>query len=269
MKKLVLLVASVLTISYGSAQTSTFGKRGLEATVILANRTLSEEGKAFVKKYLGQSFYEDVQYLYGLESKGEATYSTDIHYLYLDKDFKPIKTNPENLISKIEESMAVVRDRKNKSRDEVVYALHTIINLMSDMHNIGHIRLESVPYSMQDFQIFCWRGDTPKYKKRKSPVEWSKFWGSYTGAQTGTTSNMWANEYEWAHGDKAKEFAAGSLYDWAADMGKVANEIYKWTAPGYEMSRLQNMELRDLHNEMLAKLSYRLGAMFEMLAKEE
>ena len=267
MKKLLLFAVSLFAISSVSAQLSGFEKRVLDGSMILAQRTLSEEGKAFVKKYLGQSFYEDVQSLYELEKKGQATHSADIHYLYLDKDFKPLRTNPENLISEIEKAIAVVRDRENRSRNEVANALRTIINLMSDMHNIGHVRLESVPHSMQDFNIACWGGDTPRYKKRTTPVQWSKLWSSYDSKHSGMTSNLWAVEYEWAHSDKAKEFTAGTLYDWAADMGKIANEMYKWAAPGYEMTRFQRNSLEDLHYEMMAKLGYRLGALLESLAK--
>ena len=267
MKKLFLLAVSLFAISYVSAQTSGFEKRVLDGTMILANRTLSEQGKAFVKKYLGQSFYEDVQALYELEKKGKATHSTDIHYLYLDKDFKPIKTNPENLISKIEESIAIVRDRNNKSRTEVANALRTIINLMSDMHDIGHIRLESVPHSQQEFKVYWCKGDIPKYKKSKASIKWTRFWASYASSHSGTTSLFWADEYAWAHGDKAKEYAAGSLYDWAADMGKIANEMYKWATPDCVLSRLHRNDMADVHFEMMAKLAYRLGAMLEELAK--
>lgn len=269
MKKLTLFLLSAFVVTSVSAQMSGFEKRVFDGSMILAQRNLSEKGKEFVKRYLGQSFYEDVQYLYYLEGKKQATHSTDIHFLYLDKDFRPMKTEGDNLISKIEESMAIVRDRDNKERSEVVIALRTIINLMCDMHLIGHVRLESVPHSMQDFDILCWGGDTPKYKKRTTPVRWSRFWSSYDSKHSGVTSNIWADDYEWAHGDKAKEYAAGSLYDWAADMGKVAFEAYKWAAPGYEMTRLQRNDLEDLHFEMMAKLSYRLAAMLDRLAHEQ
>ena len=235
--------------------------------MILAQRTTSEEGKALLKRYLGQSFFEDLQALYELEKKGKATHSADIHYLYLDKDFKPVMGDSENLISEIEKAMAVVRNRNNKSRTEVADALRTIINLMSDMHNISHIRLESVPHSMEDFKVYWWRGDIPKYKKRKSSMSWSRYWSYYTGLHSGVTSGIWANELEWAHGDKAKEFAAGSLYDWAADMGQIANEMYKWATPDCVTTRLHRNDMADVHYEMMAKLSYRLAAMFDSLAK--
>ena len=266
MKKLVLLCLAVFAIASVSAQTSNLQKKVVEGSILLAQRNISDDAKALLSRYLGQSFLEDVNALYTLESKKRATHSTDIHYLYLDKDFKPIKTNPENLISKIEESMEIVRSRKGRERTEVANALRMIINLMTDMHTIGHVRLESVPHSMQDFQIFCWKGDTPKYKKGKSTVNWSKLGYSYDG-KNGVTGAMWAADHEWAYGDKAKEFAAGSLYDWAADMGNLANEMYKWAVPGYEMSRLQRNDLADLHYELRAKLAYRFVTMFESLVK--
>lgn len=269
MKKLAVFFMLVCATSFVSAQTGGTEKRVFEGAMILAQRNLSEDGKAFVKSFLGQSFYEDVQFLYNLEKKKQATHSADIHYLYLDKDFRPMKREGDDLIAKIEESMAIVRDREGRERQEVVNALRTIINLMSDMHLISHVRLESVPHSMQDFKILCYSGDTPKYNKRKHPVTWSRFWSIYDAWHSGMTGAMWADDYEMAYGSKAKQYSAGSLHDWAADMGKTANEIYKWAAPDYEMPRIQRNDLKDFHFEQMAKLGYRLAVMLDMLAQAQ
>jgi hypothetical protein len=235
--------------------------------MILAQRNLSEDGKAFVKSFLGQSFYEDVQFLYGLEKKKKATHAPEIHYLYLDGELKPLKVEHDNVISGIEAAMDIVRDREGKERQEVVNALRTIINLMCDMHLIGHIRIESIPYSMQDFKFVCYSGDTPKYKKRKHAVTWSRFWSVYDAWHSGMTGAMWADDYEYAYGDKAKEYSKGSLYDWATDCGKTASEIYKFVNPEYEMPRIQRNDLKDLHFEQMAKLGYRLGVLLDQLAQ--
>ncbi|MBR6655917.1 MAG: hypothetical protein IKL20_04870 [Alistipes sp.] len=269
MKKVALLLLSVFAVIGASAQTGASMKRVLEGSMILAQRNLSEDGKEFVRSFLGQSFYEDVQYLYYLEKKNQAEYSSDIHFLYLDKNFRPMKREGDDLIATIEASMAIVRDREGRERAEVVMALRTIINLMSDMHNIGHVRLESVPHSMQDFKIWRYNGDTPKYIKRKYQVEWSRFWNVYSGSHSGMTGAMWADDYELAYGAKANEYAAGSLYDWVADIGKSANEIYKWAVPDYEMSRIQRNDLEDFYFEMMAKLGYRLAKMLDMLAQQQ
>ena len=120
---------------------------------------------------------------------------------------------------------------------------------------------------MQEFKIWCYSGDTPKYIKRKHQVTWSKFWDIYGGWHNGMTGAMWADDYECAYGEKAKAYSAGSLYDWAADCGKVASEIYKWAQPDYEMPRIQRNDLKDLHFEMMAKLGYRLAVMLDNLAQ--
>lgn len=269
MKKIVLLVLSLFAISAVSAQTGSAERRVCEGAVILAQRNLSEDAKVFVKNFLGQSFYEDVQFLYNLEKKKQATHAPEIHYLCLDKDLRPLKVDHDNIISGIEEAMAIVKDREGRERQEVVNALRTVINLMCDMHTIGHVRIESIPHSMQDFKILCYSGDTPKYNKRKHPVSWSRFWQIFDYWHNGMTGAMWADEYEMAYGDKVKGCAAGSLYDWAADCGKTASEIYKWAAPEYVMPRIQRNDLKDLHFEMMAKLGYRLSTMLEMLAQQQ
>ena len=267
MKKIILLAVLAMVGLSAKAQVHAWEKRVYEGSMILAQRNLSEAGKLFVDRFLGKSFYEDVQFLYGLEKKNQASHSKDIHFLYLDSELRPMKREGDDLIASIEESMAIVRDREGRERQEVVNALRTIINLMCDMHTIGYIRLESYPHSLEDFKIYCYSGDTPKYNKRKHQVTWSRFWSIYDAWHNGMTGHMWANDYELAYGEKAKAAAAGSLYDWAADCGKTASEVYKWAKPDYEMPRIQRNDLKDLHFEMMAKLGYRLAAMLEMLAQ--
>lgn len=267
MKRLALLAILAVSIFTSNAQNAITEKRVCEGAMILAQRNLSEEGKAFVKSFLGQSFIEDVQFLYGLERKKQATHALEIHYLYLDGELKPLKVDHDNIIAGIEAAMEIVRTREGRERSEVVHALRTIINLMYDMHLIGHVRIESIPHSMQDFKFMCYNGDTPKYNKRKHAVTWSRFWSIFSGWHNGMTGAMWADDYEMAYGENAKAYAAGSLYDWAADQGKVASEIYKFVNPEYEMPRIQRNDLKDLHFEQMAKLSYRLAAMLDMLAQ--
>ena len=267
MKK-ILLIAVVAMFGFSAkAQVHGWEKRVYEGSMILAKRNLSETGKVFVDRFLGKSFYEDVQFIYGLEKKNKSEYSKDIHFLSLDKEFRPMAHEGDDLIKGIESAVAIVRDREGRERQEVVNALRTIINLMCDMHTIGYIRLESYPHSLEDFKIYCYSGDTPKYNKRKHHVTWSRFWSIYDAWHNGMIGAMWADDYEMAYGEKAKAAAAGSLYDWAADCGKTASEIYKWAKPDYEMPRIQRNDLKDLHFEMMAKLGYRLAAMLESLAQ--
>ena len=267
MKKILLIAVLAMFGFSARAQVHGWEKRVYEGSMILAQRNLSEEAKVFVDRFLGKSFYEDVQFIYGLEKKNKSEYSKDIHFLYLDKELRPMAHEGDDLIKGIESAVAIVRDRNGRERQEVVSALRTIINLMCDMHTIGHIRLESYPHSLEDFKIYCYSGDTPKYNKRKHQVTWSRFWSIYDAWHNGMTGAMWADDYEMAYGEKAKAAAAGSLYDWAADCGKTASEIYKWAKPDYEMPRIQRNDLKDLHFEMMAKLGYRLAAMLESLAQ--
>ena len=267
MKKILLIAVLAMFGFSARAQVHGWEKRVYEGSMILAQRNLSEEAKVFVDRFLGKSFYEDVQFIYGLEKKNKSEYSKDIHFLYLDKELRPMAHEGDDLIKGIESAVAIVRDREGRERQEVVNALRTIINLMCDMHTIGYIRLESYPHSLEDFKIYCYSGDTPKYNKRKHHVTWSRFWSIYDAWHNGMTGAMWADDYEMAYGEKAKAAAAGSLYDWAADCGKTASEIYKWAKPDYEMPRIQRNDLKDLHFEMMAKLGYRLAAMLESLAQ--
>ena len=86
MKKLVIAAVLAFVSLSVSAQINNWERRVFEGSMILAQRNLSEEGKAFVKSFLGQSFDEDVQFLYNREKKKQAKHSTDIHFVYLNNE---------------------------------------------------------------------------------------------------------------------------------------------------------------------------------------
>ena len=65
MKKIILVLALALTVSVANA----WNKPADEGVVILAKKHLSAEAKSLLNEYLGESYADDVQYLYTLERK--------------------------------------------------------------------------------------------------------------------------------------------------------------------------------------------------------
>ena len=68
MKKIIILLALVLTTSASYA----WHNNCHEGIVILAVEHLNPEAKSAVEKYLGQSYNDDIKYLYKLEKAGKA-----------------------------------------------------------------------------------------------------------------------------------------------------------------------------------------------------
>ncbi len=237
-----------------------------EGVVVLATKHLSAEAKSVVENYLGTSYLDDVQYLVNLEKKKAATHPKEIHYLYLDKNLKPMKAEGGDVLTALEEMMTVVRNRNSYSKSEVVYALRSIINLMCDLHNFSNVRIEDVPHSYENFTFQCYGGDMGK-RKVATKVWWTRFWNAYGGWHPGFSGNLWAEDLELCHGKQREELSVGSLYDWVAQIGAEASHLYERIKPEYEMTRRERNELEYLNYEMIARAGYRLAALLNEVVK--
>ena len=262
MKKIFLVVGFALVAFGANAWNATQD----EGVVVLASKHLSSEAKSMVEKYLGTSYADDVQYLANLEKKKVAKHSKEIHYLHLDSSLRPMKVEGDDALAALESAMAVVRTRDSHSKEEVVKALRTVINLMCDIHNFSYVRIEGVPHSQQEFTFQSYGGDIGK-RKVANKVWWSRFWTAYGGWHTGFSGNFWAEDLELCHGKQREEFAAGSLQDWVAQIGAEASKLYERIVPEYEMTRRERNELEYLNYAMIARAGYRLSKLFNELAK--
>lgn len=262
MKKIFLILALALTVSVASA----WEKRPDEGVVILATKHITPEAQALLNKYLGESYEDDVMYLTMLERSKRAEHSKEIHFLHLDSEFKPLPVDGYDAFNSIEQSLDIIRKRDSHTKTEVTRALRVLINLMCDIHNFSYVRIENHPHSQADFSFQCYAGDIGK-RKTKSPMKWSRFWMSYTYWHGGTSGALWAEDMELNSGHKFAEYSQGTLRDWVAHIGGVANELYSRINPTYEMTRRERNELEELNYEMMVRAGFRLAALFNELAK--
>lgn len=262
MKKIFLVVAFALVAFGASAWNQTLD----EGVVVLATKHLSPEAKSMVEKYLGTSYADDVQYLTNLEKKKIAKHSKEIHYLHLDSELRPMKVEGDDALMALENAIAVVSTRDSHSKEDVVKALRTMINLMCDIHNFSYVRIDGIPHSQQEFTFKCYGGDVGK-RKTTNKVWWLRFWTAYGGWHIGFSGNLWAEDLELCHGKQREEFAAGSLQDWVAQIATEASNLYSRIQPEYEMTRRERNELEYLNYEMVARAGYRLSKLLNELAK--
>lgn len=262
MRKIFLMLVFALTISVASA----WERRPDEGVMLLAVKHLTPEAKSMVEKYLGTTYYDDVFYLRNLEAKKTATHSSELRYLHLSADLKPIGVEGEDALKGIEQSLEVIRTRNSHEKAEVVKAMRTLLNLMCEMHNFGYVRIEGVPQSQADFKFNCYGGDIGK-RKTTSPYKWSKFWDFYTHWHGGFSGALWAEDMELCLGEKRVEFSKGSLYDWAGQIGEKAADLYSRINPEYVMTRRERNELEELNYEMMTRAGYRLAVLLNWSAK--
>ena len=262
MKKIFLMLAFALTVSMASA----WERRPDEGVFLLAVKHLTPEAKALVEQYLGTTYNDDVYYLRNLEIKKKATHSKELRFLHLSADLQPIGVEGEDALKGIEKSLAVVRARDSHDKGEVVKALRTLINLMCDMHNMGCVRIENFPQSQADFTFECYAGDYGK-RKTTSKCKWERFWDMYTYWHGGFSGDLWAEDMELCLGEKRAELSAGSLNDWAAQIGAKAAELYKRIDSSYVMTRRERNELEELNYEMMTSAGYRLAVLLNEVAK--
>jgi hypothetical protein len=256
MKKILLIMALAFTVSVANA----WNNLADEGVVVLASKYLTPETKALVDQYLGDSYVDDIQYLYNLERKKTAKHTKEIHCLHLDKNFRPVAVEGDDAYAAIEKSMAVIAAHSSHSKKEVVVALRTLINLMCDIHNLSFVRIEGVDHSYADFKFTLYAGD---YGKRKTTLtaRWFTFWNSYPGLHAGFSGALWAEDLELNLGHRRAEFSEGNLVDWIAQNGEISAKLLARINPQYEMTRRERNELEVLNCEMIARAGYRLAVL--------
>lgn len=271
MKKIFLLFAFVMTISIANA----WSKRVDEAVMIVANEHLTPNAKKLVKKYLGKSFADDVQYLYAVEKEQAKTMdkkarrrAAEVHYLHLDENFQPKSVKGKDAYKATQEALTVINSCKSHSKAEVTLALRTVINLVCDMHNLSRVRIDGVSHSQKDFKYRVPESDYGKNAKTlgKKPGRWSKTWNRFDGGYGYFTANYWAEDIRIYLGRDFDKYAKGSLNEWVAESGKMASHyletykpnavvpygFHKWREPvSYEQVIKATCRLAALLNENL------------------
>ena len=252
--KRVLLLVVVLASMVSTA--SAWSARQDEAVVILATKHLSPEVLTIVQGYLGDRYADDVAHLYKLEKGGQSPFSKSVHKLHLNADLTPKNVEGDDALKVIELAVSVLRDHRARSKGEVVFALRTVINLMSDIHNFANVCIEGVPHSFSDFNIEVSGG-----RKGPTVVKWSNFFPSYANFHKGFSGPYWAQDFEIYYGSKGVELAAGTLHDWVAQIGAKAAELYARNFPNREMPLRERLMHEELGYEMVARTGYRLAVL--------
>lgn len=267
MKRVYILLVFVLSVLVANA----WHRRCDEAIVIVAAKHLTPEAKKMVKKHLGKSFADDVQYLYDLEREQVKQNSLPrgakgIHLLHLDKELKP-KAVKYDSYKGIAEALEVVRNRKSHSSAEVTTALRTIINLMCDMHRISKVRLDGYPHSYKNFSYTTPLREWGPKSVMIRTTKWNDAWKGYDGGFQLFSADYWAEDMEVYIGNRYEEYAKGTLLDWASEVGAKAAYYLDFCKPDAKIPYMEHKGMGIVNYEMMVKTSCRLAALLNGICK--
>ena len=264
MKRILLLLVSLISVLVANAWVS----RGEEGIVILATNYMTPQAKSLFESYLGTTYKDDVRCLYAAEKSGVATHSNEIHYVHLDKNLQPANIEGDDALKAIEAASEIIRTHNMHSKEEVVKALQTVVNLMCDIHTLSHFRIEGVAHSQSDFGFYRRRRDYGEDMKEKVPLKWEMLWGDHFGYRhKGFSPALYAEDMELCFGDKVAEYSKGTLREWVVENGaKSASYLAQFT-PECLISTLAYNELEDVNYDMMARACFRLAALLNSLVK--
>ena len=185
----------------------------------------------------------------------------------LGTDLRSTTTYEGDVVVQLERAADVLRNRANHSEKEQIEALRSIFSNMILLHNISCVTIEGVKKS-KGFKVYThWGESEPKFDKR-SIRSWAQIWGrNATLGFYGFTPEMFAEELRISHGTDKEPFSAGTIRDWAADMGKEAAAQLEWAEPDMKLYKMKLIDIEPVHNRLMAKAGFRLAALLNEVLK--
>ena len=263
MKKILLFLLSVLTVSVSYAWIPRYD----EGVLLFATKYLTPQAKSAFVDYLGEEYNDDVKYLYNLEKKRVAQHTKEIHYVHLGKDLKIAEVEGDDAVTALEEALAVVRNHKSYEKAEVVKALRTAIDLMFDVHNLSHFRIEGVEHSYKDFTFYRVRWEYGSKTDQRAKYKWSTLWTSFASRHPGYSGALWVEDMQLSSGNQYDKYAKGTLREWIEHNGSISASYLDIITPECTMNLVAFNEMEYVDYEMMVKAGYRLAALLNETLK--
>ena len=263
MKKIFIALALILCVKSAQAWNWVYD----QAALLLAFENMTPAAQAEMKKYLGEDIRKQVQTFEQARKKGNLTESASWRTISLDMNLKPVVADDNNAIAQLEKAVEVVKNRASKDNEEVELAIRKIIELTIEMHNIGNVYLEEFPYSKEDFEYQHSMGGYGKREKFKSR-KWKGLWSyGFSVFHSAWSAEMHVRDLKVCHGRYKEQYMAGSIRDWATDMGKLAKPLYEWAMPHCQLSRQAHAEEEERFYAGVARAAYRIAALMNEATK--
>ena len=263
MKKIIIALALLVGVQSAQAWNWVYD----QAALLLAFENMTPVAQSEMKKYLGENIRQQIQTFEQARKAGKMTESADWLTILLDMDMKPVVKDDKSAIAQIEGAVEVVKNRASKSTEEVALAMHKIIELTISMHNIGNVALEEFPYSQEDFTFKQSQGGYGKKEKFRDR-KWRHFWSyGFSVFHSNWSAEMHVRDLKVCHGRYKEQYMAGTIRDWATDMGKLVKPLYDWAAPSCSLSRQAHAEEEERFYAGVARASFRIAALMNEATK--
>ena len=263
MKKLFITLALAMGVYTAQAWNWVYD----QAALLLAFETMTPEAQSVMKQYLGENIRQQIQTFEQARKKGNLTESASWRTISLDMNLKPVVADDNNAIAQLEKAVEVVKNRASKDNEEVELAIRKIIELTIEMHNIGNVYLEEFPYSKEDFEYQHSMGGYGKREKFKSR-KWKGLWSyGFSVFHSAWSAEMHVRDLKVCHGRYKEQYMAGSIRDWATDMGNLVKPLYEWAGPYCQLSRQAHAEEEERFYAGVARAAFRIAALMNEATK--
>ena len=238
-----------------------------QAALLLAYENMTPQAQTELKRYLGENVRQQVQTFETARKKGNMLETADWRTISLDMEMKPVVADDKNAIAQLENAVEVVKNRVSYSDEEVAFAIRKIIELTIEMHNVANVYLEEFAYSKEDFefqQSMGGYGKKEKFKTRK----WKHFWTyGFSIFHSSWSAEMHVRDLKVCHGRYKEQYMAGSIRDWATDMGNLVKPLYEWAGPYCQLSRQAHAEEEERFYAGVARAAFRIAALMNEATK--
>ena len=263
MKKLFVTLALAMGVYTAQAWNYVYD----QAALLLAFENMTPEAQSLMKKHLGEPFRQQIQTFEQARKKGELLETAEWRTITLDMDLKPVVADDKNAIAQLENAVEVVKNRTSKSDAEVTFAIRKIVELTIEMHNVGNVHLEEFPYSKEDFEFQQSMGGYGA-KEKFRPHKWKHFWSyGFSVFHSSWSAEMHVRDLKVCHGRYKEQYMAGTVRDWATDMGKLVKPLYDWAGPQCSLSRQAHAEEEERFYAGVARAAYRIAALMNNSTK--
>ena len=261
MKRFILLLVSIATILSAQAWSGI----GNQATRI------------FAKGFMNPEVHKEYARIWRLNKKYPAEKSdvTDIkpqdprwNKVSLDADLRSTTTYEGDVVVQLEKAADVLRNRANHSEKEQIEAMRSITYNMILLHTFGNVRIEGNELTEGFFVMLSIGAAADVNANKMRKYKWQTLWNrAILLRHYGYTAEMYAEELAICHGEDKATFSAGSIRDWAADVGAEISQQLAKSKPNMVVDKLDILEMERVNDRLMAKAGFRLAALINDVLK--
>jgi len=253
MKRLLLLVFCLSSLSLSSFTTVDWGRTGHRVTGEIAEQQLTKKAKRAIDKLLGGQSLAFVS-TYADEIKSDENYRSYGPWHYVNFPFDTTyathpKSEKGDLVAAINTCVAVLKD-ENSSEENKIFHLKLLVHFIGDLHQPLHVGMAD-DRGGNTFQVRWFDEGTNLHS-----VWDTKMIESYNMAY----SELAENADELSDG-QLKQIQSGSVETWMAESRTLCEEIYTNTKVGDKLSYRYMYEYVNVARFQMQKGGIRLAVL--------